>query len=566
MYAREKAKQEVLAALRKYIEVDVSLDDVETPPDSKMGDFAYPVFKAAKKMSKNPAELATEIAAKIGPSDLIDSVKAVGPYVNFILKMNAFGVKVLEDVGSLKDGYGNQVVGEGKKIVVDYAQPNTHKEFHVGHLRNAIVGQSIINILRANGYNVVGASYIGDAGSHIAKALWGFEKFGEGKEPQKGERLKVLGQIYTKATQYVNENEDAKDEISLVQQKLERKEQPWQNLWDKTRDWSLEEFKEIFNELNIKPDDWYFESEMEAPGKVLVNKLLTDGILKKSDGAVIADLQDEGLGVLVVLKSDGSSLYAAKDLPLALQKDKDHKADRQIFIVDVRQKLYFEQLFSVLKKMGFEKQLIHLTYDMVTLPDGAMSSRAGNIITYHELRDQMSARLIDETKKRHEDWSDKKVNEVARSVAIASIEFMMVRQDPESIITFDMEEAMSFDGFTAPYLLYTVARIESIEKKAKKKPKANAALLTNEKEAELLRKLSEFPEVVERAGLKFHVSAIAVWVFELAQLFNEYYHDVKILDDEDKDRMRARLALIDAVKVAMQNGLKLLNIETLKEM
>ncbi|MBT3230526.1 arginine--tRNA ligase [Candidatus Uhrbacteria bacterium] len=566
MYAREKAKQEVLNALRKYIEVDVSIDDIETPPDNKMGDFAYPVFQAAKKMKKNPAELATEIAVKIGPSDLVDGVKAVGPYVNFTLKMPAFGAKVLEDVELKKEKYGQVTVGEGKKIIVDYAQPNTHKEFHVGHIRNAVLGQSIINTLRASGYEVVAASYIGDVGAHVAKALWGMEKFHKGEEFDKETRAQRLGQIYTEATKAVEENEDYKLEIAEVLKAIEAQQDPWFSLWKKTREWSLDSFKAIFKELSIEPDAWYFESEVEKPGKEIVSKMLTDGIAKKSEGAVIVDLEKEDLGAFLVLKSDGSSLYATKDLALAMKKEKDHGADRQIFVVDVRQSLHFKQLFATLNRMGFEKQLIHIYYDMVNLPGATMSSRAGNIITYEDLRDQMSERLIKETKERHEDWSDKKIAEVAKAVSIASIEFMMLRQDAESIITFDMDEAMSFDGFTAPYLLYTVARIGSIEKKAKKKAKSAVAHLTHEKEAELLRKLSEYPEVIERAGLKFHISAIAVWVFELAQLFNEYYHDVRILDDEDLDRMRARLALIGAVRVTMKNGLKLLNIETLKEM
>ncbi len=566
MYAREKAKQEVLNALRKYIEVDVALDDIETPPDSKMGDFAYPVFKAAKKMKKNPAELATEVAAKIGPSDLIDGVKSAGPYVNFILKIQEFGDRVLDDIQSQKDKYGNGSVGEGKKITVDFAQPNTHKEFHVGHIRNAVLGQSIINILRANGYEVIAASYIGDVGAHVAKALWGMDKFHKDEKFDKENRAQKLGQIYTEATKAVEKNEDYKKEIAEVLQALEAEKDPWFSLWKKTREWSLDAFKAIFKELSVKPDVWYFESEVEKPGKELVQKMLTDGIAKKSEGAVIVDLEKEDLGVFLVLKTDGSSLYSTKDLALAMKKDKDHGADRQIFVVDVRQSLHFKQLFATLKRMGFEKQLIHLSYDMVNLPGETMSSRAGNIVTYEDLRDQMVGQLVKETKKRHEDWSDKKIAEVAKAVSIASIEFMMLRQDADSIITFDMDEAMSFDGFTAPYMLYTVARIESVQKKSKKKAKADAALLTEEKEAELLRKLSEYPEVVERAGLKFHVSSVATWVFELAQLFNEYYHDVRILDDENMDRMRARLALIDAVKVAMQNALKLLNIETLKEM
>jgi len=566
MYSREQAKQEVVNALKKYLEVDLSIDDIETPPDLTLGDFAYPVFIAAKKMEKKPFELASELAAKIGPTKFIEKIEASGPYVNFTLNMDAFGQSVLAEIKEKNTEYGNQNVGNGKKILVEYAQPNTHKEFHVGHVRNAIFGQSVVNLMRANGYKVVPAAYIGDIGAHVAKAIWGMEKFHAGEKFEKSERAKKLGEIYTQATKAVEENEDFKKEIAQIQQNLELDKEPWYSLWKKTRQWSLDQFKSIFKELKISPEVWYFESEVEKHGKELVQKMLTDGIAKKSEGATIVDLQDESLGAFLILKSDGSSLYATKDLALALQKDKNYGADRQLFIVDVRQSLYFDQLFATLKRLHFTKQLIHLSYDMVNLPEGTMSSRVGNIVTYEQLRDTMVEHLIGETKKRHEDWAEKKVAKVAKEMAIASMTFMMLRQDSQSIITFDMDEALKSDGFTAPYLLYTIARIESIKKKTSVKPKIVVAQLTHKLERKLIRHLSQLPDVVERAGVCYQLSPIALWCFELSQLFNEYYHEVRILDDDIKERMQARLALLDAVEKTMQNALSILNIDTLKEM
>jgi arginyl-tRNA synthetase len=566
MYARTQAKQEVVGALKKYLDIDLSIDDIETPPDASFGDFAYPVFHAAQKMEKKPFELASELAAKIGPTQYIKKIEAKGPYVNFTLNMDSFGNSVLEEVMQLKSKYGYQSVGEGKKIVIDYAQPNTHKEFHVGHVRNATFGQSLVNLMRVNGYNVIPAAYIGDIGAHVAKALWGIEKFHKDEKFLKKERAKKLGEIYAEATSAVDGNDEFKKEIAEVQSKLEGGDKKWNALWKITRQWSLDQFKDIFKELDIKPEAWYFESEVEGVGKELVKKMLTDGIAKKSDGAIIVDLQEDDLGVFLVLKSDGSSLYSTKDLALALRKDKDYGADRQLFVVDVRQSLYFKQLFATLKRLGFTKQLAHISYDMVNLPDGTMSSRAGNIVTYEQLRDLMIDKLYQETKKRHEDWQEKKIRKVAHDVAIASITFIMLRQDAQSIITFDMDEALKFDGFTAPYLLYSVARIESIRAKAKSKAKLNAKLLTHKLEQKMIRKMSEYPDVVERAGASYQSFLLAIWCFDMAQMFNEYYHEVRILDDEDKERMQARLALLDAVEKTMQNALKILNIQTLKEM
>lgn len=568
MYAKEQATQEVLTSLKKAIGKGFTIvrDDLDTPPDASLGDLAFPCFELAKGEGKNPAEIARELAAKIGPTDLIETIQAVGPYVNFTFKNEAFAAHVLEDVRSGVDRYGTSKLGVGTKVLVEYAQPNTHKVLHVGHLRNVALGQSVVNILRANGYEVIPASYIGDSGADVAKTLWGLKKFHDGEEPPKDDRANWLGGIYVEATKYLADHPEVKEEISEVQQQLEAREEPWYSLWKETRQWSLDGFKAAFAELGVKPEVWYFESEVEQDGKQIVQKLLTDGVAKKSQGATIIDLEDEDLGAFLVLKSDGTTLYSTWDLALALKKEKDHAPDRQLFVVDMRQSLHFKQLFATLKRMGFTPQLTHLSYDLVSLPEGTMSSRAGTIAKYDDLKDTMISRLEEETRKRHEDWDDKKVTQTAKTIAISSMLFMMLRQDPNSIITFDLEEALSFDGFTGPYLQYTVARIESIKKKTKVKPKADASKLSHALEHELIRKLAEYPAVVERAGKAFHVSLVAQWAFETAKVFAEYYHEVRVIDEEDSEMTAARLALIDAVRISLSNGMNLLGMGILKEM
>lgn len=568
MYAKEQATQEVLTSLKKAIGKGFTIvrDDLETPPDASLGDLAFPCFELAKGEGKNPVEIARELAAKIGPTDLVETIQAVGPYVNFTFKNESFAAHVLEDVRSGVDRYGTSKLGVGTKVLVEYAQPNTHKVLHVGHLRNVALGQAVVNILRANGYDVVPASYIGDSGADVAKTLWGLKKFHDGEEPPKDDRANWLGAIYVEATKYLADHPEVKEEISEVQQKLEAREEPWYSLWKETRQWSLDGFKAAFAELGVKPEVWYFESEVEQDGKQIVQKLLTDGVAKKSQGATIIDLEDEDLGAFLVLKSDGTTLYSTWDLALALKKEKDHAPDRQLFVVDMRQSLHFKQLFATLKRMGFTPQLTHLSYDLVSLPEGTMSSRAGTIAKYDDLKDTMITRLEEETRKRHEDWDDKKVQQTAKTIAIGSMLFMMLRQDPNSIITFDLEEALSFDGFTGPYLQYTVARIESIKKKTKVKPKADASKLTHALEHELIRKLAEYPAVVERAGKAFHVSLVAQWAFETAKVFAEYYHEVRVIDEEDAEMTAARLALIDAVRISLSNGMNLLGMGILKEM
>lgn len=567
MSVKQEAVKEILTALKKVIGkgFESSPDVLETPPERNMGDIAFPCFSLAKSQKRKPVEIATEIAAKIGPTKLIEKISSNGPYVNFTYNNEVLTEQVLKEIKKQKNDYGNSTTGAGKTVLVEYAQPNTHKEFHIGHVRNALYGQAVVNLMKVNGYNTIAASYIGDIGAHVAKALWGMKKFHHGEEFAKEDRVRKLGEIYAEATKYALEHEEAKEEIAKVQRQLEAGEEPWLSLWKETRQWSLDAFKKNFEELGVRPDVWYFESEVEEDGKEIIKKMLTDGIAVKSQGATIVDLEDQGLGVFLILKSDGSSLYATKDLALAFKKDAKYHPDRQIFVVDVRQSLYFDQLFATLKKMGFNKQLSHLSYDMVTLPEGAMAARSGNVVTFENLRNQMVDHLKIETKKRHEDWKDNQIEQVAHTIALSGLQFMMLRQDPKSIITFDIEEAMSFDGFTGPYILYTIARIESIKKKTKVKPKINAKLIGHDQEQLLVRQLVDFPEVVLNAGTNFEISNIARWAFDTAKIFAEYYHEVRIIDDDDQ-ATAARLALIDSTQKVLIKAMHLLSIDVLEEM
>ena len=568
MYTLDKARKEALASLKKTLgkKFPVTTDMLTTPPNPELGDLAFGCFSLAKGQGRSPLEIATEIAAHLEPSTLINKISSAGPYVNFHFNEANFASLVLHDVLKMKKRYGQGTIGKGKKVLVDYAQPNTHKEFHVGHIRNALLGQAIINVLKASGYETVGAAYIGDIGAHVAKALWGYDKWYKDVKIEKADRAKVLGEIYTRATQFVAEHEEAKAEIAEVQRKLEAEEEPWTSMWKETREWSLASFRSIFAELGVKPDVWYFESQVEKPGKELVRKMLVDGIAKKSEGATIVDLEEDKLGAFLILKTDGSSLYATKDLPLAFKKDADYHADRQIFVIDVRQSLYMKQLFATLRRLNFTPDLVHIGYEMVTLPEGAMSSRTGNIVKYEDLRDTMQAKLAAETAERHADWREKKIKANAEVLTQAGIAFTMLRQDPGRIITFDMAEAMSVEGFTGPYILYTIARIYSLEAKADMPSIMLGEQLTHPLEQQMLRQVADFPNVVSKTAASFQVSMIAQATYNLAKIFAEYYHEVRVLDDVNRERKGARLALMAAVRQTLMNGCELLGMESVKEM
>ncbi|MDQ5952225.1 MAG: arginyl-tRNA synthetase [Patescibacteria group bacterium] len=568
MYALATAKKEAYTALKKALgkQAGVTVDMLLTPPKPEYGDLSFPCFELAKGLKRNPAEIAAEVAAKIGPSKLISRITSVGPYVNFTFDDAAFAAHILSDVLKLKGRYGKSTTGKGKKVLIEYANPNTHKEIHVGHLRNFSLGAAIVNILRFNGYEVVPVSYINDLGNNVAKCLWGLEKLHAGEEAPAENRLNYLGKIYAEANTAIGEDDARKAEVSEIQRQLELMEGEWVPLWKKTQKWSLEGLKEIFDQFGLELAHIYLEHDLINDTHEIVKRLLTEGVAKMSEGAVIVDLEEQGLGVNLLRKSDGTLLYNAKDLALAFKKEGDYDADRLMIIVDNRQSLAMRQLIATLKLMNFPGDVQHLSYDMVTLPDGAMSSRKGNIVRWTDMYDAMFTNLVAETSKRHPDWSARKISANAKALAIASVKFVMLRQDPEKVLTFDMEEAMAAEGYTAPYILYTVARIYTLLNKAEIAPEERPELLVQPIEQTLLKLVAKFPDIVQLAGATSRASVIAQYAFELSQEFARYYEVVRILDDVNHDRVAARLGLLDVVRQTLSNAMSTLGIQVVKEM
>lgn len=568
MYALETAKKEAYTALKKTLgkQAGITLDMLLTPPKPEYGDLSFPCFELAKGLKRNPAEIALEVAAKLGPSQLIREITSVGPYVNFRFAELAFAEHIMNDVVKHKSRYGRSTTGRGKKVLIEYANPNTHKDIHVGHLRNLALGAAVVNTLRFNGYEVTAVSYINDLGNNVAKCLWGLERLHAGEEAPTDNRLNYLDKVYAEANAAIGDDEGKKSEVSDIQRQLELMEGEWVPLWKKTQKWSIDGLKEIFDQFDLELDHLYLEHELIDDAHKIVKQLLTEGLAKMSDGAVIVDLEDQGLGVNLLKKTDGTLLYNAKDLALAYKKESDYAADRLMIVVDNRQALAMRQLIATLKLMGFSGDVQHLPYDMVTLPDGAMSSRKGNIVRWTDMYAAMHTKLQAETKARHPDWSTRKLAATAQILAIASVKFVMLRQDPEKVLTFDMEEAMAAEGYTAPYVLYTLARIHTLLNKAEIAPEQRSELLTHALEHTLLKMIAKFPDVVQLAGATYRVSAIAQYAFELAQEFARYYEAVRILDDNDHDRVAARLGLLDAVRQTLSNAMRMLGIQAVKEM
>ncbi len=568
MYALEQAKKEIHLALKKALgkTFSVSPDMLLLPPKPEYGDLSFACFELGKGLKRNPAEIATELAAKIGPSTFVKKISSLGPYVNFTFDEAVFADHVLTDITKSKARYGKSTTGKGKKVLVEYVNLNTHKEVHIGHLRNAALGQAAVKILRLNGFDVTPISYINDLGNNVARCLWGLIHLHPGEEPGESDRLNFLGRVYAEATVAIGEDPEKRAQVSEIQRNLETMEGDVVALWKKTAKWSMDGLKAVFDELGLELDRIYLEHELIEETHEIVKKLLTEGIARISEGAVIVDLEGEKLGVNLLRKSDGTLLYNAKDIALAYRKEADYQADRSIVVVDNRQTLAFKQLAATLKKMAFPREVLHLAYDFVTLPEGAMASRKGNIVRWSDVRDAMREKLLESTKGRHPDWKEKKVKLTADALVRSAIFFMMLRQDSEKVITFDMEEAMAAEGYTGPYLLYTIARIESLKRKAPVSAAHAPTLLTHEREEGLIRKLAKYPSMVQMAGAQYRPSVLAQYGFELSQEFASYYESVRVLDETQKELTAGRLGLANAVEQVLTNLCEALGLVVVKEM
>ena len=513
-------KKEIAKVLSRALGKEVDVSIIEIPPNPLMGDYAFPCFTLAKEMKKNPSDIAKSLLEKIKPNKHLDLVKAIGPYVNFFVKRDLLFNNVLLDIFLHKEKYGKKKV-KGKTVLLEGWQPNTHKAFHIGHVRNAVLSESVARILEFYGYKVIRVSYMGDIGAHVAKWIWYFNQFYHGCIP-KDNVGKWAGNLYTLASVKEEENEKYKDEINDVHKKLEEGDKELVKLWKKTKDLCLKDFWKIYKELDCKIKDPYFESDVETSGKKTVMNLVKNGLAVYDDGAVVIDLKNQDLGVFVLLKSNGASLYSTKDIALAYLKSRNYKFDLSLYIVASEQEFYFQQLFNTLEVIGYKdaSKLRHVSYGLVMLKEGKMSSREGNIILYEDLRDNLMKKASDTIKER--ELNDKKKEEITKNVAFGAMKFTMLNQDSNREIIFDPEQALSFEGETGPYIQYTYARTRSILKRYKGKVKGNVdfSLLNNEEEKKIVKILAEFPEIGEPAALLYKPNLVCRYLLDISQIFN----------------------------------------------
>ena len=536
--------------------------NIETPPSFNMGDYSFPCFFLSKKLKQEPHEIALMIREKIGtPTEDFEDIQTAGPYINFFISKKNLGENLLGEILSKKEKFGMANLGRGKKTMIEFSQANTHKAFHVGHVRGTSFGESLAKILEFCGEKVIRVNYQGDSGMHVAKWIWCYKKYHSKEKLRKDDFW--IASIYTDAVKRLEKNKKLQIEVDAINRKLESKEDAELNkLWEKTRKLSLDSFEKIYQQLNTHFDHYFFESEFEKSGKKTAEDLLNKKIAKKSDGAVIMDIEKYNLGVWVLLRKDGTVLYSAKDLALAEKKFSEFKINQSIYVIGAAQSLHMSQLFKTLELMknGNVKNSKFIPVSEVRLPQGKMSSRSGENILYCDFIKEVVDYAKKEIKKRSPKIPKKELEERAIKISIASIKYSMLKQNNKKNIIFRKEDALNFGGDTGPYIQYSYARAGSILKKSKKiTDKENKRKFLAEelepKEAELLRELSQFPEIVLNSYKNFNPQIIANYSYQLSKIFNEFYHACPVIKSEEK---YFRLSLVESFRHVLKNSMNLL--------
>jgi len=550
---------EIKRALKRILKQDVEL---EIPPDIKMGDYAFPCFSLAKKFKKSPNEIASELVSKLGKQF---NVEAKGPYLNFFINKSKLASDVISKILKEKNRYGS-VKLKGKKILIESPGPNTNKPLHLGHLRNIFLGDSIRNILSELGNDVKIVDIVNDRGIHVSKSMLAYKLYGKNKKPDiKSDHF--VGKYYVLYNEKVKKNKELDKEAAELLVKWEHGDMDVINLWKKMNKWAVDGFKETYNELGFKVDKPYYESQHYKEGKKLVMDGFRKKLFKKDEkGNIVIDLNKEKLGDKVLLREDGTSVYVTQDMSLVIRRYKDFKMDEMIYVVGNEQIYHFKVLFSILEKMKlkFAKNCYHLAYGMVNLPEGKMKSREGSVVDADDLIKEMIELASKEIKKRYKKISKKEIEERARIIGLGALRFFILRVDPYRDMLFNPKESISFEGDTGPYVQYAHARCSSILEKSRISGKLDFSLL-NDIDNEVVKELSKYPDIVEKAGREYKPSLIVNYLLDLVKRFNEFYSKNTVLR-ADKELKQVRLGLVFSVRQVLRNGLGLLGIDAPDEM
>ncbi len=554
-------KKEILKLLKK--EIKVKDDLLEVPPNPEMGDYALPCFTLAKAYKKAPQQIAQDLASKLKPNTNIKKIISTGPYLNFFVNQTKRNETILKQTTKERYAFKNN---NKKTIVVEFPSPNTNKPLHLGHLRNMALGESISRILESQGYSVKRLNLNNDRGIHICKSMLAYQKWGKGKEPNK-KTDHFIGDYYVLFAKKAREDPKLEDQAREMLRKWEQGDKETIKLWEKMNKWAFDGFKETYKSFGIKFDKEYYESKTYSKGKEIILENVKKGLFKKDkSGATIIDLGGE-LGEKILLRADGTSVYITQDLYLANLKYKKYKYDRSIYVVGSEQNYHFNVLFKLLDLLGykFAKDCYHLSYGMVSLPEGKMKSREGTVVDADDLMDDIFNLSKKEIEKRNK-LSKVKKEELARKISLSALKFYLLKYSAHKDFTFNPKESISFEGETGPYLQYSLVRAKKIKKKLKSSSKINYKLLIHPAEQELIKDFESLSEVLEKAAKAYSPHAIAVYAYNLSSSFNKFYEQCPVINAEDKELQKARSVLIESYINIMSSCLWLLGIEPVEQM
>ena len=562
----------ILKKALKKIEVKFEEDkiksSIEVPKDYSKGDFAFPCFVLASTMKMPPHEIAIQIREAIGNPPLdFESIETEGAYINFFSNRKILALRIISKIKRLGSNFGKSDFGKKEKVMVEFPSPNTNKPLHLGHLRNMSIGESISRISEFNGEKIIRTNLNNDRGIHICKSMLAYKKWGKGKKPSK--KIKsdhLVGDFYVKYSKKEKADPKIEKEAHEMLGKWESGDKETILLWKKMNKWALDGFKETYKNFGIKHDKEYFESNIYTKGREIILKGVEKGIFEKiEDGSVKLDLKKEGLGEKYLLRADGTSLYITQDIYLAYLKQKEFNLTKSYYVVGNEQNYHFDVLFNVLKKLEITLNgLKHVSYGMVNLPEGKMKSREGTVVDADDLLQKMKKLAEKEIIKRGK-ISKKELEKRSHLISLAAIKYFLLKVDSKKDMLFNPKESISFDGNTGPYLLYSYARANSIIRKSKMKkiPNFKVPKELNQKEIDLVLKMNEFEKACFESYKQLNPSIIANYSYEIAKIFNEFYHALPVLDSKEKD---FRINLVNAFKETLKNSLNLLGIEVLEVM
>jgi len=563
-------KEEIIQLLAKQTKLrEAEIENlIEIPPNSELGDYAFPCFVLSKHFKKSPDKVAEHLKNEIKLTKNLEKIEAKGPYLNFFVDKKKLASEIIE----INANFGKSKIGKSRKIAIDFSAPNVGKPMHIGHIRSTVIGDSLMRTYKFLGYSPVGINYLGDIGLHIGKLIVAYELWVD-KAVLKKQPVNELLRLYVKfcgkektelqegLEEELQENEWTKKAKEKLKQ-LELGDKKTEEIWNEIRKASGKAFDKIYDMLKIDFTETTGQSKFSDKGRQLVIDALEKGIAKKeSDGAVYVEIGKDNKKY--IQRSNETASYITYDLGAAVERFKKYKFDKMIYVTDFRQKSHFESLFAILKLMGYDftDKLVHLPFGTVKFGNEIMATREGKIILLEDVLEKTIKKAGEEIKKR-------KTKGDAEKVGVGAVKYIILKNEPIKDVQFSWESALNFDGNAGPYLQYSYARASSIIRKAKnfnknnRRAKAEMKNLTNF-EINLIKKIADFPEIVERAGKQMNPSLIANYSFELAQIFNEFYHNCKVIGDKEE---ALRLRLVDSFRTCLKNALYLLGIEVMEEM